>query len=311
MNNNETDVEIEMSTTVDEKCTQPETVIPQITKEDLKLIETSQFINFHVTMQQIVSVGTNKTRSSVLRTFSLSILAGMFMAIGAMMAISVGRALPNVDNGAVKFIFGLFLSIGLNIVVLTNCELFTSNCAIVIPSLLSGNSKWYNVIKIHVISYFGNFIGAVFVAVYFGKFLGTFESEIYTKSLFKLGINKTTHHWGKAVLSGIGCNWVVSTGVFMSNCSRDIFGKVAVVTICVMTFVTLGFEHCVANMFFLPTAQMYGADITLGQILWKNIIPVSLGNFIGGTFFVGVPFWFAHVSNVYNFPIIDKSIVLK
>ncbi len=101
--------------------------------------------------------------------------------------------------------------------------------------------------------------------------------------------------WVQALIRGIGCNWLVCLAVYMAVASDDIIGKIVGIWVPIMAFVTLGFEHSVANMFFIPLGMFLGAKISVVQLLWNNLIPVTIGNIIGGALFVACAYWYVYV----------------
>ncbi|ELP87347.1 hypothetical protein EIN_096040 [Entamoeba invadens IP1] len=309
MNTDEKEIELESTILAPEnKVSSQQKIVSLFSESNSDVVlkcQTSHYVSFPSMMRSIVEAGIQKCEYPLIKMIGLSIMGGMLLSVGGLMSINIGNALPSSELGISKFVFGACFSIGLILVVFTQSELFTSNCATLIPTLLERKIKWYFVIKSLITTYFGNLIGSIFVAVMFGKVLGSFDNKLYIEALIKIGEAKVQLDFGRAILSGIGCNWVVCTAVILSFSSKDVIGKVAILSIFVMTFVSLGFEHSVANMFFLPLAQMYGAKINMLQIVWCNLIPVSFGNIIGGIVFVGIPFWYLHISTIYRIPFID------
>ncbi|ELP90438.1 hypothetical protein EIN_016670 [Entamoeba invadens IP1] len=270
-------------------------------------VDSSHYVSAPDTAQLLLSIGEKKARYPFIKMFSLSLCAGLLLGIGGLFSIIIGKAVPSLDVGLQKVLFGFFFSLGLNVVVFSGSELFTSNCAFLVPSFIEGKYPKWLMIKSHIIVYIGNFIGIVFVSVYFGKLLGTFDSELYTTEIQKFTEKKVSLPFFKAFLSGIGCNAIVCLGVFFSNSAKDVIGKVAILSFMVTAFVAIGFEHSIANMFFLSLGEMYGANYTSVHWIFFNLLPVTLGNFVGGTFLVGVPIWFMHFANIYEIPFLDPK----
>ncbi|MDR0582417.1 MAG: formate/nitrite transporter family protein [Prevotellaceae bacterium] len=106
---------------------------------------------------------------------------------------------------------------------------------------------------------------------------------------------KVFQGWSGVFVKGIAANWLVCLGMFMGYAAKDVIGKCIGIWIPVMIFVTFGYEHSIANMFFIPAAIYSGADITWGDFILKNLIPATLGNFIGGAVFVGCIYWYFHL----------------
>ncbi|BFU22754.1 formate/nitrite transporter family protein, putative [Entamoeba histolytica HM-1:IMSS-B] len=275
---------------------QPNTQIPVISSNYIAPVDTSRLL---------VLIGKTKATYPIMKMFSLSVLAGMLLSVGGLLSITIGKGIPSSDIGIQKIVFGFFNSVGLNLVVLCGGELFTSNCAFLIPGFMEGAYSRWLFFKTHFVVYFGNLVGSIFVSTYFGKLLGSFESPMYLSAVKQIGETKVAMNWGRALLSGIGCNWLVCCAVYFSASAKDLLSKLVVISFLVLTFASLEFENCVGNMFLLSLSHMYGGNFTLGQWILNNLIPVSIGNFIGGTFLLGIPLWYVHVSNVYNIPFLD------
>lgn len=227
------------------------------------------------------------------KMFLLSILAGMFIALAGVGA-SIGNVVVNKLAGACIFPAGLAM------VILAGSELFTGNCMMVI-AVAQRQLTVKKLLLSWLIVYAGNFVGAVLVAwlaVYGGTFAGSYEALIATAAA------KTSLGFGEAFLRGILCNVLVCLGVWMAFAAKDAGGKVISLFFPIMVFVLCGFEHCVANMFYIPgglfSCLRYGvtADgLTWGAMLVKNLLPVTLGNIVGGTG-LGMMFWAIHLRKV-------------
>ncbi|KAL7711850.1 hypothetical protein QTN25_010492 [Entamoeba marina] len=257
--------------------------------------------------KMLLDIGKKKAMAPTLKMIALSLYAGMLLGFGGHVSVAIGKNLPTVDTGLAKAILGFFFSAGLNLIVFTGTELYTSNCAFLIPGFIKGTYPRWLIFKAFIIVYFGNMIGMFFVTTFFSKLLGTFDSDIYKNALIAIGESKVAMSWWQAFISGIACNWIVCLAVYISIQAKDMVGKMAILCFLVLVFVASGFEHCIANMFFLPLAQMYGADFTLWEWLGKNLAPVTLGNTVGGVFFVGIPLWYFHLSDVYSIPFFDPN----
>jgi len=145
-----------------------------------------------------------------------------------------------------------------------------------------------------VFSYIGNFLGSLFVAFFLTYLTGLVAKEPWLSTTTGIAEVKVNQNFGQLFLKGIGCNWLVCLAVWMAVASDDIASKIWSVWFPIMAFVTLGFEHSIANMFFIPAGIFQGADVTWGQFFITNLIPVTLGNIVGGAFFVGVIYWFIY-----------------
>ncbi|MDE6754782.1 MAG: formate/nitrite transporter family protein [Muribaculaceae bacterium] len=231
------------------------------------------------------------------RLFIAAIAAGIFIAIGGILSLTIGFGFPELTahNPALsKLLAGASFPIGLILVVVLGAELFTGNNAMLIPAYMERNYGFGSVLTNWSIVYVGNFIGAVFFTYLFVFLPGLTQSDPWHSAIIKIGLTKTSMNWGIVLLKGIGANWFVCLGVWLALAGHNLIEKAFGCWLPVMAFVVLGYEHCIANMFYLPLAMMEGAEISVGQALWRNIIPATIGNIIGGAFFVGCLHWYLH-----------------
>jgi formate transporter len=248
--------------------------------------------------QASCTVGKAKSELTWDRMLILGFLAGAFIAFGGLLAQVVGGAVPAIKDanpGLQKFIFGAVFPVGLMLVVIAGSELFTGNCLLPVISALNGKAKWGRTLMNWVLVYVGNFAGSLFVAfvfAYAGKLLG---KDPWLASAKSLAETKVGLDWVVAFVRGIGCNWLVCLAVWMAISSDDIAGKILAIWFPIMAFVAIGFEHSIANMYFIPTGIFYGAKVTWGQFFWNNLIPVTLGNIIGGAGFVAIVYWYVYL----------------
>lgn len=239
-----------------------------------------------------------KDNYSVRKILTLSFLAGAYIAFGGLLAIIVVGGSPKIlaDNpGIAKLLFGACFPVGIMMVVLAGAELFTGNNAYFLPNVLSGNQSWKAPLRNWSLVYLGNFIGALFVAYFLTHLTGIVKSEMYESFIVNIGMKKTEASFLAIFLKGIGANWLVCLALWMGMSSLQTSGKIFALWWPVMTFVALGYEHSIANMFFIPLAMFSGADISITSFALGNLLPATLGNIAGGAFFVGTLYWYAYV----------------
>ncbi len=259
--------------------------------------------------QNYVATGVAKTKYSIGRMLVLAILAGMFIAaagVGATIA-STTIASPSLA----KLIGAAVFPVGLAMVLIAGSELFTGNALIIIP-VLERQAAVSGMLKNWFFVYVGNFIGGTLVAaltVYGGTF-SLFANEA-AASVISTAVAKVSLSFGDALLRGILCNFLVCIAVWMSFAAKDIVGKVAALFLPIMLFVLSGYEHSIANMYYI-TAGLFAAKnpvyaaaavnsgANLSKLTWaamftKNLIPVTIGNIIGGAILVGVAYWFVYL----------------
>ena len=253
--------------------------------------------------------GRKKTQLSLDRMFVLGILAGVYIGFGAQLATTVSMDLaPKVGVGLSNMISGGVFSVGLMLVVLGGAELFTGNNLIWI-SFLSRRSKVTAVLRNWATVFLGNFVGSMLLAILI--FVGGF----YTMGGNALGIRALTIANGKVnigfiqlIARGIVCNWLVCLAVWIATSAEDTTGKILACFFPIMAFVASGFEHSIANMFFIPIGILLKgvpnlvslAGLNLEHLTWtgfltRNLLPVTIGNIIGGGFFVATLYWYVYL----------------
>lgn len=245
------------------------------------------------TSLNFAATACNKVNYPLIKFCFLAILGGAFIAFGGLLSVMVAGGMPGIGDanpGLVKFVAGALFPVGLIMVSITGADLFTSDCAAFTMSRMSRKVSWMQLIKYLCLSYLFNFIGTQLVAILLTSKVGLLNSEPWSNYLMTYTSGKVYQDFSTVFLKGIGANWLVCLGMFMGYAAKDIWGKCIGIWIPVMLFVTLGYEHSIANMFFVPTAIYIGSDITWSDFILNNLVPATLGNFIGGAGFVGMAY---------------------
>ncbi|MEW5733359.1 MAG: formate/nitrite family transporter [Thermodesulfobacteriota bacterium] len=255
------------------------------------------------------SIGVAKVTSPWLSVAVLGALAGAYIGFGGLLSTSVTFDLaPKAGVGITKLVAGSAFSLGLMLVIIAGAELFTGN-NLMISSVMTRDITVNRMLKRWTLVYLANLLGSLVLAFLF-----------YFSGLWKTGANalgaaavnianaKVSLSFSEAVFRGIGCNWLVCLAVWMALAARQTIGKIFAIFFPIMGFVAIGFEHCVANMYFIPTGLFLkdfagivlpsGAspeNLTWLSFLVKNLIPVTIGNIIGGAVFVGMSYWGAYL----------------
>ncbi len=262
--------------------------------------------------EQTVQNGYKKANTRVSRLFVLGILAGAFIAFASQ---GSNAAIYNIPwAGVGKTVAGAIFSTGLMLVIVAGSELFTGN-TLMVAALAQKRITVGGMLKNWITVYVGNFAGAVLIAwfIYHSGQLD-FTSGLLGGFTIKTAAYKVSLTFTKAVIMGILCNWLVSLAVWMAYGSKDMAGRLLAIFFPIWLFITSGFEHCVANMYYIPAGIMAKANpewvkqaISLGatpekieHLNWgsffiKNLLPVTLGNIIGGAVFTGMAYWFAYL----------------
>ncbi len=238
-----------------------------------------------------------KDNYSAKKILVLSFLAGAYISFGGLLSIIVGGGIPGLaasNPGIAKFIFGATFPVGLMMVVMAGAELFTGNNAYFMPNVLSGQQSWTAPLRNWILVYFGNFIGSLIVAYFLVHLTDLVSHEPWHQTVLNIAESKTSNPFYKTFLKGIGANWLVCLAMWMGMSAQHTTGKILGIWWPVMTFVALGYEHSIANMFFIPLAIFEGSSVTWSDFVFHNLIGATLGNIVGGAFFVGTLYWYAY-----------------
>ncbi len=252
------------------------------------------------TIEASIKSATSKIENTIKhpgRLFVAAIAAGIFIAIGGILSLTVGFGFPGLtaSNPALsKLLAGVMFPIGLILVVVLGAELFTGNNAMLIPAYMERHYGFGAVLANWGIVYVGNFVGAVAFTYFLVYLCGLTSSDPWHSAIIGIGVAKTSMPWGVVLLKGIGANWFVCLGVWLALAGHNLLEKALGCWLPVMAFVVLGYEHCIANMFYLPLSMFEGAPIAIGDCLWRNLLPATIGNIIGGALFVGSLHWYLH-----------------
>lgn len=255
--------------------------------------------------------GVKKAGLPLGRMILMGIMAGAFIAFGGATSSTAIHSMS--DVGLSRALAGCIFPIGLMMIVIVGGELFTGDCLMVM-GVMTGRFSWGRCIRTLCIVYLSNLTGAIIIAAltvysgnldYSGGLLGAYTIKV---ALAKISITPV-----RGIASGILCNILVCMAVLMATASTDIAGKIWAVFFPILAFITGGFEHCVANMFYIPAGILAASDpiyaskavetyaITQEQLslltplsMLNNLIPVTIGNILGGMLFIGVPFCLIH-----------------
>lgn len=236
----------------------------------------------------ISSIGEKKATATIFELFIFGILAGIYIAFGAIVATAVLSG-GTLDVGLASFLAGSVFSVGLMLVLIPGSELFTGNILMAIGFIYRKYS-FVKVLRNWLVVYFGNLLGALFVAwlMYNSGLLVRF-GELTPAGMVAVKIAETKLHLGFAagLSRGVLCNMLVCLAVIMSIAAKTLEGKIFGIYFPTMAFVASGFEHSVANMYFLPIGLMVKGEFFSSFLsIFNNFIPVTIGNIIGGLLIV-------------------------
>jgi formate transporter len=258
------------------------------------------------------NVGQRKAELDSVSTFTLGVLAGAFIALGAIFSTTVAAGAGEMPYGVGRLLTGAAFSLGLILVVVGGAELFTGN-ALIVMAWASRKVGTPVVLRNWLLVYAGNFVGAVATAVVAfvsGQYL--FGGGSVGQAALAIGNAKTGLEFVPAVALGMLCNALVCLAVWLSFSARTTTDRILAIVPPIAAFVAAGFEHSIANMYFIPQALLIrslapdtfwtaiGAtpadylNVTLTGFL-ANLVPVTIGNIIGGAVMVGIVYWFVYL----------------
>ncbi len=260
------------------------------------------------------SVGVKKATSPCLSVFILGILAGAYIGFGGVLATSVTFDMAKyLGIGFSKFMSGAVFSVGLMLVVIAGAELFTGNNLMITSTLVRRITFW-KMMRRWGLVFAANFIGSLIIVFlfYFSGLWKTGGNAIGAKAV-AIAYGKIRLSFIEALTRAIGCNWLVCLAVWMALAAKQTIGKIFAIFFPIMAFVAIGFEHVVANMYFIPMGiilhNMGGiplpninnpVELNWTAFIVKNLIPVTIGNIIGGALFVGMGYWSAYLKENNN-----------
>ena len=259
------------------------------------------------TAQVAVEAGTKKTRRTWDRLLISSFLAGAYIAFGALVAITVSSGLDPATWGTLPTLFtGAAFTLGLVLVLIAGSDLATGNMMLVPLSAMRGRIGLGDVAVNLSLVLFGNLLGALFVAYFLavqsgviggtGEEAGTVAAMTHER-LATIATDKTGETVWQTFLRGVGCNWLVCLAVWMSLSATSVSGKILAIFFPIMAFVAMGFDHVVANMFFLPAAIFAGVpDVGWGAV-GLNWVVAGVGNLVGAVIFVSTSYWYLFVKD--------------
>lgn len=204
---------------------------------------------------------SDKISLPVRKILILAFLAGAYISMGGLFSIVIGYGFPSMAPapGLQRLLSGLVFPLGLMLVVFAGAELFTGNNAVLIPGALGRRYGWRKVLLNWML--------------------------VYAEA-------KVSMPWLTVFLRGVGANWLVCLAVWLGLSANDVAGRLLGLFFPIMCFVAIGYEHSVANMFFIPLGMMHGASVTVSDFLLANLVPATLGNIAGGAVFVGGIYWY-------------------
>jgi len=269
----------------------------------------------------VVGVAQKKAATAIPALMMLAILAGAYIALGAVLFTIVTNDLAvYIGDGLSRLVGGIAFSLGLILVILGGAELFTGN-NLLFTGYLDKKLNGRQILNNWTWVYLFNFVGALIVVTLF-FYSGIWKANdgaIATRAI-NIAVAKASLTWSEALFRGIPCNWSVCLAVWLSMAGKDAISKILGIMFPISAFVAAGFEHSIANMYFVPMgimlkntalAQDLFASTVLQGLSWQafflnNLIPVTIGNIIGGVVFVAIAYW-----TCYLRPLVPRDLSVK
>ena len=245
--------------------------------------------------ERINNIGVAKVKLPLLSCVMLGILAGAFIGLGALYFVLI-KSDPSLGFATSQVLGGLAFSLGLILVVVAGAELFTGNNLLAM-AWAEGKISTFEILKNWFVVCIANFIGAAGLALLvFLSGHNDMNNGAIAEQYIKIAILKTSLPFWSAFFKGVLCNVLVCLAVWMAFAGRTVIDKVIVIVFPISAFVAAGFEHCIANMYFIPLAmleQTFGrSNLVAEAVTWSgffnNLVPVIMGNLVGGSLFVAL-----------------------
>jgi formate/nitrite transporter len=249
------------------------------------------------TFEALVDKGVSNSKMSFGKVMFSSITGGCFVGMGGLLSVAITGAMPGVaatNPGLIRFVFAALFPVNLLLVLQTGAQLFTGNTASLSAAFVEGKVSFFDVMRSWTLSFIGNVIGCGLLAwaAWYTGILSGGAADMAAATVMK----KCSMDFGPTFVKAVLCNWLVCLAVFLATQAQDMAGKMVGIWFPISTFVAIGFEHSVANMFLLPLGLLAGAKIGIMGTIMKNLIPVTLGNAFAGAVIVGAGFSYLHGS---------------
>ncbi|KAH8664867.1 Formate/nitrite transporter [Ilyonectria robusta] len=252
------------------------------------------------TAELICRDGVKKGHLRPDKVFLSAVSAGCILSFGCAVSLTALTAPWYQENapGLIKLVGAWVFPLGLVIIVLTGADLFTSTNMFTMVAVLNGKLSVWRMLLHWFLCFFGNLLGCLFIMAIIIGYGGTFDSDPYREEVIAFATKKQlVPAMHQIFIRAIGCNWLVCLACFLGTQARDLGSKVIGMWLPIFAFVALGFDHVVANMFFIPLGIWLGTpDLTFGLYIWKGMIPALFGNILGGSLFCGVYYWWMYLA---------------
>lgn len=234
----------------------------------------------------------NFLKNNLLKYLALSVLAGFFVGLGVVLILTIGAPLKEAGLPYTKTIMGLSFGIALTLVIFAGSELFTGNNMIMTIGALEKKVSWLDTLKLWVLCYIGNLAGS-FLLAWLVTQAGLLKG-LTGEMVQAVSVGKMSGAFMPLFFKGILCNILVCLAIWTSSRAKDDISKIFLIFWCLFAFITSGYEHSIANMsiFGMGLFSPHDSSVVNWSGFFANMIPVTLGNMVGGAGFMGLGYWF-------------------
>lgn len=237
-------------------------------------------------LQRIYDLGEHKADEKLYILSLQAFMAGCYKSIACQIYLTVGGGV----------LAAALFPVGLIAIILTGAELFTSDALYLVGTYLGGKIHYGKLARNMAVSWIFIYIGCLFWAGFLAYLSGQLADADAVEFAVYTAEHKAHQPWGQIFLKGIGANFLICLANMQALTSGDVAGKILGIWFPVMAFVVLGFDHCVANMYYITLGMWYGANVTIVQLLFLALLPATLGNMVGGGVLMGVVYWILYDS---------------
>lgn len=283
------------------------------------------FLSIKSAVNKYIAGCETKVNTPVGKLLLKAVFAGMMIAMGAAGSSVAAHSVGNV--GLAKLAAAVVFRVGLMMVIMMGAELFTGDC-LMIMATASKKHSYKQLIKVLSIVFIGNFLGAAMTAMAVaGSGQWNYSNNVLGAYTIKVALGKVSLDFGQAMISGVLCNILVCIAVVMALCAKDVTGKLLSSFFIIFLFVTEGFEHCVANMYYITAGLLaklnpdylqaamteFGlqaeqlAELNVGSFLFHNLLPVTIGNIIGGMVCIGLPLLYLNKDKTQDMRVVKED----
>ncbi|KAJ9216528.1 hypothetical protein DTO166G4_1744 [Paecilomyces variotii] len=227
-------------------------------------------------------------------------LGGCYISFGAhvdLLVLSGSPQLRESNPALATMISGFTFPLGFVLIILTNAELFTSSLFFMTFTTCQRKTSILGALRVLVTGYICNMAAGLFIAGFFCWWANTLQTDEQKSYAGTQAEGRVNVQWSVNFLRGIGCNWFVSLASYLATACNDHVSKIYSIWIPVWAFVIMGYQHCIANYYLIPIGMFYGTNFGVGKFIYQSIIPVTIGNIIGGIIPAGLSFWFLYGRN--------------